>query len=65
MGLDTSTSASLWKDHAYLEANVAVIYSFQQDRVTIVDHHTATEGFMQHFETELKTRYTNLADCLS
>lgn len=29
MGLDTRTSTSLWKDKAMIEANVAVLYSFQ------------------------------------
>lgn len=29
MGLDTRTSTSLWKDKAMIEANVAVLHSFQ------------------------------------
>ena len=29
MGLDTNSNASLWKDRALVEANVAVIHSFQ------------------------------------
>ena len=29
MGLDTSSNISLWKDKALIEANVAVLYSFQ------------------------------------
>lgn len=29
MGLDTRTSMTLWKDKAMIEANVAVLYSFQ------------------------------------
>lgn len=56
MGLDTSTHASMWKDKAYLVANEAVLYSYQQDRVSMVDHHTATESFMEHFETEMQVR---------
>ena len=35
MGLDTRKSASLWKDRALVEINVAVLYSYQQQRVTI------------------------------
>ena len=35
MGLDTRKSASLWKDKALVEINVSVLYSFQQQRVTI------------------------------
>lgn len=29
MGLDTRTSTSLWKDKAMIEANLAVLHSFQ------------------------------------
>lgn len=29
MGLDTKSNASLWKDLACIEMNVAVLYSFQ------------------------------------
>ena len=29
MGLVTTTNVNLWKDQALLEANVAVLYSFQ------------------------------------
>lgn len=56
MGLDTSTPSSLWKDLALIEATRAVIHSFQKNKVTIVDHHTASETFMKHMETEQKLR---------
>ncbi|XP_058807035.1 nitric oxide synthase-like [Phymastichus coffea] len=56
MGLDIRMSASLWKDKAMIEMNLAVLYSFQMRNVTIVDHHTASESFMKHFENELKLR---------
>jgi len=45
MGLDTSSSASLWKDRALVELNVAVLHSFREDGVSIVDHHTAAQQF--------------------
>ena len=35
MGLDTRKSASLWKDRALVEINVAVLHSYQKHRVTI------------------------------
>lgn len=35
-----------------VEVNLAVLHSFQTHNVTIVDHHTASESFMKHFETE-------------
>ncbi|KAJ8960069.1 hypothetical protein NQ318_009511 [Aromia moschata] len=56
MGLDTRTPVTLWKDKALVEANVAVLHSFQQKGVTIVDHHTASESFMKHLENEVRLR---------
>lgn len=46
MRLDTSTNASLWKDSALVELNVAVLYAYKQKGVSIVDHHTAVEQFL-------------------
>jgi len=45
MGLDISTNASLWKDRALVELNVAVLHSFRENGVSIVDHHTAAQQF--------------------
>ncbi|KAF5278426.1 hypothetical protein FQA39_LY05915 [Lamprigera yunnana] len=56
MGLETHTSVTLWKDKAMLEANLAVLHSFQSKGVTIVDHHTASESFMKHLENEMRLR---------
>lgn len=56
MELDTRTTSSLWKDKALVEANVAVLHSFQSRNITIVDHHTASESFMKHFDNESKIR---------
>ncbi|XP_045033891.1 nitric oxide synthase-like protein [Daphnia magna] len=56
MGVDTRTHTSLWKDRAVIELNAAVLYSFQKMNVTIVDHHTASESFMKHMETETRLR---------
>uniref|UniRef100_A0A1A9WAM1 nitric-oxide synthase (NADPH) n=1 Tax=Glossina brevipalpis TaxID=37001 RepID=A0A1A9WAM1_9MUSC len=56
MNLDTRTPTSLWKDKAVVEVNIAVLYSYQSRNVTIVDHHTASESFMKHFENESKLR---------
>lgn len=60
MGLDTSTLVTLWKDHALVEINLAVLHSFHRDNVTIVDHHSASEQFMKHLETETKLRCVSL-----
>ncbi|XP_046802947.1 nitric oxide synthase [Lucilia cuprina] len=56
MNLDTRTPTSLWKDKAVVEVNIAVLHSYQSRNVTIVDHHTASESFMKHFENESKLR---------
>lgn len=45
MGLDTSRNASLWKDRALVELNLAVLHSYKKAGVSIVDHHTAAQQF--------------------
>ncbi len=52
MGLDTRSKLSLWKDQALVALNVAVLHSFAQHGVSIVDHHTASSQFIQHMERE-------------
>jgi nitric-oxide synthase len=52
--LDRSSNSTLWKDRALLELNVAVLHSFRRAGVTIIDHHTACQTFMQHIEAEEK-----------
>ncbi|XP_063820406.1 nitric oxide synthase 1 isoform X2 [Pseudophryne corroboree] len=56
MNLDTRKMSSLWKDQALVEINIAVLHSFQSDKVTIVDHHSATESFIKHMENEYRCR---------
>uniref|UniRef100_A0A6Q2XU80 Nitric oxide synthase n=1 Tax=Esox lucius TaxID=8010 RepID=A0A6Q2XU80_ESOLU len=56
MALDTRKTSSLWKDQALVEINIAVLFSFQSSKVTIVDHHSATESFMKHMENEIRVR---------
>ena len=46
MGLATTHDATLWKDRALVELNVAVLHSFKKQGVMIVDHHTAAKQFM-------------------
>ncbi|XP_076253398.1 nitric oxide synthase isoform X1 [Rhynchophorus ferrugineus] len=62
MGLDTRTPITLWKDKAMVECNVAVLHSFQEKGVTIVDHHTASESFMKHLDNEGRLRHGCPAD---
>lgn len=56
MGLNTTSNMTLWKDQAICELNIAVLDSFQQANVTIVDHHTASETFMTHLANEQRLR---------
>ncbi|MDQ0191439.1 nitric oxide synthase oxygenase [Alicyclobacillus cycloheptanicus] len=50
--LDTQSDASLWKDKALVELNIAVLQSFKESGVTIVDHHTAAKQFERFEERE-------------
>ncbi|MFF2753948.1 nitric oxide synthase oxygenase [Psychrobacillus sp. NPDC058041] len=52
MGLNTKSNASLWKDRALVELNAAVLFSFKEDGVSIVDHHTAAQQFKRFEEKE-------------
>ncbi|MBL8786332.1 MAG: nitric oxide synthase oxygenase [Deltaproteobacteria bacterium] len=53
MGLDTSTTATLWKDRAMVELNTAVLHSFNKRGVRVLDHHAACDYFLQ-FERQEK-----------
>jgi len=50
--LDTTKQASLWRDRALVELNIAVLHSFKEDGVSIVDHHTASQQFKLFEEAE-------------
>ena len=52
MGLDMQSKYSLWKDRALVELNTAVLYSYKLAGVSIIDHHTASEQFMNHLKKE-------------
>jgi len=52
IGLNTRSKLSLWQDQALIELNRAVLHSFTTCGVTIVDHHTASAQFMQHWQRE-------------
>lgn len=54
IGLDTTTQTSLWQDRALVELNVAVLHSFKQAGVSIVDHHNAAQQFKLFEEAEEK-----------
>jgi nitric-oxide synthase len=52
MGLDTSSTRTLWKDRAVLELCAAVSHSFRESGVRMVDHHQASRQFVKHVERE-------------
>ncbi len=52
MGLNTRKDRSLWRDQALVELNKAVLSSYDEQGVTIVDHHTACRQFLCHQERE-------------
>ncbi len=53
-GLDMTKQVSLWKDRALVELNIAVLHSFKENGVSIVDHHTAAQQFKLFEEAEEK-----------
>lgn len=53
MGLNKRSNTSLWKDRALLELNTAVLHSYKEDGVSIVDHHTAAKQFKRFEENEV------------
>lgn len=52
MGLSITDRRSLWQDRAMVELNRAVLFSFEKAGVTIVDHHTAAEQFVNFEQLE-------------
>ena len=52
MGLDTKHPRTLWKDKALVVLQEAVLYSFQEKGVTLVDHHSASEQFLEFCKVE-------------
>lgn len=55
LGLDTSSKYSLWQDYVITILNVAVLYSFEQAGVKMIDHHTASRNFLRYGYHELKS----------
>jgi nitric-oxide synthase len=62
LGLDTGSSRSLWKDRALIELNEAVLWSFAEAGVAMVDHHTVTRQFLMHEKKEAKAGRCVYAD---
>jgi nitric-oxide synthase len=62
MGLDQHNRSVLWQDRAMIELNTAVIFSFKEKGVTLVDHHTASRQFMRFNEQEKDKQREVFAD---
>jgi len=54
MGLDRSEERTLWRDKALVEVNIAVLHSFRQNGVRMLDHHALSDYFMRFNEDEEK-----------
>lgn len=52
LGFDVTSNRSLWKDRALIELNDAVLWSFAEAGVAMVDHHTVTKQFLIHEKRE-------------
>jgi nitric-oxide synthase, bacterial len=52
LDLDTSSERTLWRDEAQLELVRAVLHSFDEAKVSIIDHHFASRQFVRHEERE-------------
>jgi len=52
--LDRSRLGSLWKDRALVELNRAVIHSFQQAGVRLIDHHSAAQSHLAFEQAEAR-----------
>jgi nitric-oxide synthase, bacterial len=52
LGLDTRRPATLWKDRAQVEMTRAVIHSYERAGVKLVDHHAASDDFLQFIDAE-------------
>ena len=62
LNLDTRQLKTLWKDKAMLVLQEAVLHSFQVQGVTLVDHHTASEQFLEFCKQEEAKGRTVQAD---
>jgi nitric oxide synthase oxygenase domain/subunit len=49
-------NTKLWRDHVQLILTQAIMSSFTNAGVSIVDHHTASDSFMNFFEDQIETR---------
>ena len=61
-GLDPEGSDPFWRDRALTDLNAAVAGSFRREGVTMVDHHAASEQFMEFRAREKAAGRTVMGD---
>ena len=62
LGLDTRREETLWRDRALLELNFAVLHSYREAGVKMVDHHTVSRHFVEFEGNEHKQGRPSYAD---
>ncbi len=62
LGLDRTRSDTLWQDAALVELNIAVLHSFRQAKVRMMDHHTLSEYFKKFEQQERQCERPVYAD---
>lgn len=62
MGLDRSNERTLWRDRALIELSQAILNSYKNSRVHLVDHHTVARQFIDHVDREQAAGRTCPAD---
>ena len=56
MGLDMTSNTTMWKDTVSLELNKAVLHSYKEAGVSIVDHYSMADSFVEFMAEEVKDR---------
>ena len=50
------TKLGVWRDDVQLQVHKAILHSFANNSVSLVDHHTASEAFLDFYQSEIKAR---------
>ena len=56
------TKLRIWRDDVQLQMHRAILHSFTKNSVSIVDHHTASESFLDFYKDEISKRKKCPAD---
>jgi nitric-oxide synthase len=47
-------NSSLWRDEVQLVLNKAILASFMREGTSVIDHHSASDSFMEFMETQIE-----------